>query len=256
MSLNIEAITVCVQYSDFLEETARHNRHLFNRWTVVTKPDDRKTLDVCKRYHLRPLVSKEFFRSGEGWNKGRAISHAQHQCSTNSWLLHIDADVVLPTSFRYALELADIDKDNLYGADRIYLHSWDEWKKLEASNYLQEQHMHRMVAFRPNIGDLAHRIYMGDFGYVPIGYFQLWWGDAGTEFGEPRRDYPHTDSDAAHSDIKFALHWPRRNRVLIPELLVVHLESERRPYGVNWGGRRSKPFGPANVSLGQDHPHG
>ena len=41
---------------------------------------------------------------------------------------------------------------------------------------------------------------------------------------------------AARTDVQFALLWDRRDRVLIPELVVFHLEPEAAPMGANWNG--------------------
>ena len=52
--LRIEAVTTCLNYGDFLSETAAVNRHLFSRWLVVTHPEDKETREVCRRYGLEP----------------------------------------------------------------------------------------------------------------------------------------------------------------------------------------------------------
>lgn len=237
--MKLEAVTVCVDYADFLAEAARHNRHLFERWVIVTGPDDKATIELCRKFDLQCLVSGEV--AGGNFNKGRAISLGLHQLSTECWVCHLDADIVLPSTTLGMLQVADLDPSCLYGVDRVCLHSWEEWKRVEASGHLAAQHGYEMVSFVPP-GELAPRIRKGPFGYVPIGYFQLWYHTA--RDGTPRKDYPHTDSDAAHSDIKFALQWDRRRRVLLPEVFAVHLESERVDYGANWKGRKTRPFGP------------
>jgi hypothetical protein len=240
--VNLEAITVCVNYSDFLAETARHNRHLFDRWVIVTSPADKDTIEVCRKYSLQCFPFDELKPEGGTFNKGKAISWGLLQIPSDRWVLHLDGDVVLPSNGRLMLDRADLDPSCIYGADRYCLHDWEEWKKLEASGYLQHQHGYRMVTFPPSVGEFNCRIYNEQFGYLPIGFFQLWFH--GMADGMPRRDYPHTDSDAAHSDSKFALQWPRRKRLLLPDIIAVHLESERVPFGSNWRGRKTKKFGP------------
>jgi hypothetical protein len=239
--VKLEAISVCVDYSDFLGETARHNRHLFDRWVVVTSPDDKGTIEVCRKHALQCFPFDDL-KMGQPFNKGRAISWGLLQIPSDRWVLHLDADVVLPANARTMLERADLDRCCIHGADRYCLHSWEEWEKLQDSGYLQAQHGYRMVTFPPPVGEMNCRIYHEHFGYLPIGYFQLWYHSS--QDGMPRRDYPHTDSDAAHSDSKFALQWGRRRRILLPDLFVCHLESERVPFGANWAGRKTKPFRP------------
>jgi hypothetical protein len=241
--MRIEAVTVCVGYSDFLGQTAKHNRHIFDRWVVVTHPDDKPTIECCKVHNLHALTSAEFSGPGK-FNKGRAIALGMNQLATDGWICHLDGDVVLPRDTRRQFELACLDPTCLYGVDRVCLHSWDEWQQLESSDYLHAQHGHHLVSLFPPVGEMGCRIVRGRFGYVPIGYMQLWHGGEGVHSGMRWKDYQDTDDDAAHSDIKFALQWDRGKRVLIPEVIAVHLESERVPYGTNWKGRRTKPFGP------------
>lgn len=253
--MRVEAVTVCVGYADFLTETAKHNRHLFDRWVIVTRPDDKATLEVCKQHNLQAMTSREFGRDGCQFNKGRAISLGLAQLATDGWICHIDADIVLPRDTRRQLELADLDPECLYGVDRVCLCSWEDWKKLEHSGYLHGQHGHHLVSLFPPMGEMGCRIIRGRYGYTPIGYFQLWHGGEGIHSGMRWKDYPDSNSDAAHSDIKFALQWDRRNRVLIPEIISIHLESERVPYGANWQGRRTKPFGPPPVCPPKPKPY-
>ena len=40
----LEAVTVCVGYADFLGVVAEANRHLFDRWVIVTTPGDNEGL--------------------------------------------------------------------------------------------------------------------------------------------------------------------------------------------------------------------
>jgi hypothetical protein len=75
-------------------------------------------------------------------------------------------------------------------------------------------------------------------GYVPIGFFQMW--NAGRF---PERRYPLIQGSAEHTDVLHAIQWPASKRRILPEIIAVHLESEKSEMGVNWKGRKSKPFG-------------
>jgi hypothetical protein len=55
-------------------------------------------------------------------------------------------------------------------------------------------------------------------------------------------------SDAARTDVQFGLQWDRHRRALVPELVVLHLESEDAVTGANWSGRTTRPFGPTRAS--------
>ena len=251
--IRLEAVTTCVNYSDFLAETAKHNRHLFTKWLVVTRPEDEDTIKVCRTHNLECITTTDFAREGEAFNfnKGRAISLGISQMSSDAWLCHIDADVVLPRDTLRYLEIAKIEPGFLYGLDRVRVTSWEEWKKIEAKDSIYFQHVHHLVVVPPE-ERLGHRIVRDGFGYVPIGYFQLWHSTDGMSGNWRYKDYPFTNSTAAHSDIKFALQWPREKRSLIPELFCWHLESEKSPNGHNWKGRQSKKFGPSSTKAGYE----
>ncbi len=76
-------------------------------------------------------------------------------------------------------------------------------------------------------------------GYVPIGFFQMW------NRASTITRYPTTqDAGAEHTDVLHGLQWPRPDRILIPEIIAVHLESEPCAMGANWKGRITKQFGP------------
>ncbi len=64
-----------------------------------------------------------------------------------------------------------------------------------------------------------------------------------TDHGHHLRRYPTHHGDAARTDVQFALQWDRRYRQLLPEVIVLHLESERAAQGANWKGRTTRPFG-------------
>ena len=93
-----------------------------------------------------------------------------------------------------------------------------------------------MVTPNPKFS-LGSRLLHQEYGYCPIGYFQLWHSSHG-------KQYPVVSGSAEHSDVVFALQWTRQKRELLPELFVYHLESERADMGANWKGRKTKPFGP------------
>ncbi len=241
----LEAVTVCVGYADFLAETVKYNAQHFDRWIIVTTPEDKATIELCRRFNLECVQTKEFSRGGpRPFNKGRGIALGMNFLSTNSWVLHLDADIVLPARFRQMLEVAHLDPENLYGCDRIMVKNWHEWQAYLKSQYLHNQHGFHLCCNFPRRCNVGTRIINERNGYVPIGFFQLFHYDHGVHSGHRFKCYPDASDNAAHSDIKFALHWDRRNRVLLPEILVVHLESEQLGMGANWRGRATKRFGP------------
>ncbi len=66
---------------------------------------------------IRHVLSEEHRRDGP-FNKARLIQRAIDQIGARDWILHLDADVVLPRKFREMLAWAHLDERCIYGADR------------------------------------------------------------------------------------------------------------------------------------------
>ncbi len=253
---HLEAITVCVGYADLLQATAPWNVGHFDRWIVCTTPDDEKTRWVCNKYNLEVLLTddgkrhardKGGFMGATGFNKGRMIERALHLTSNEGWRLHIDADIALPHKFWQILEVAELKEEHVYGCDRANIKSYDVWKKVIESGYLQggSWAYHCQKTFPKGVEfTVGDRWASPEVGYVPCGFFQLFHSSQDEWKGIRVKTYPTNHSSAARTDIQFGLKWDRHKRSLIPELIVVHLESERLPKGANWNGRTSKWFGP------------
>lgn len=250
--MRIEAVTVCVDYADFLREVIPHNRIHFDRWLIVTSPRDEATRELCRKHNLECLVTEDFYKNGNPFNKGAAVERGLTMCRHDGWMLHIDGDVVLPADFRESLDDADLDPTCLHGVDRFNVKGWDAWQALKRSGWLSRDYHCRSNA-HPDYS-IGTRWCDTRFGYVPIGFFQLWHPSADQFRGTRTRRYPGHHQDAARADVQFALQWDRRRRVLIPEIVVAHLESGPVPLGVNWKGRKSAPFGPPEHGLHKPHP--
>jgi hypothetical protein len=238
--VKIEAVIVCKDYSDFLAHTLPENLQHLDRVVVVTHPDDKKTRSLCNKFGVDCLDTTIFHEDGDKFNKGRAInlglSHLRHE----DWLLHIDADILLPHRFRSMLKKAKLNPLELYGADRLNCKNYDHWSDHKHKTVPQFQW--RCLVIPQREFELGSRLIHNEYGYCPIGYFQLWHSSL-------NRKYPIINGSAEHGDVLFAVQWERRLRVLLPEFFVYHLESESEaPMGVNWNGRKTKPFGPC-------HPH-
>lgn len=235
----IEAVTVCIGYADFLEETAKRNMGLFDKWIIVTSREDEATREVCRRLSLHTILSEDHTREGE-FNKGRLIERGLQHLSAKGWRVHLDGDVVLPSNFRNIIKASHLDERNIYGADRIMVKSREQWNKLLISGWLPNDfHCRVNLPYGLEIGSRwAHHAE----GYVPIGFFQMWHSSEDQYKGARIKPYPINHNDACRTDVQFGLQWDRRHRAIIPELLVVHLESEPAPLGANWNGRKTKKF--------------
>lgn len=236
----LEAVVVCVNYSDFLAYTLPKNIELVERLVVVSHPDDKLTHRLCDKYSVDCIKTDIFHDDGDKFNKGRAINLGLANLRHDGWLMNLDADIMLPHRFRHALKMAHLNKDFLYGADRLNSASWENWEKNKSKTI--PQHAWRFMITPQSEFPIGSRLLHLEYGYCPIGYFQLW-------HSAVRRQYPIVCGSAEHSDVLFAVQWPREKRALLPEFFVYHLESETVKMGVNWDGRKTKPFGPDGTIL-------
>jgi hypothetical protein len=242
--MRIEAVTVCVGYADFLAETLRENLPLVDELVVVTSPDDDETRSVCRRHSVHHILSEDHKRGGP-FNKARLIQRGLDQIAAQDWILHLDADVVLPRKFRQYLDWAHLDERVIYGADRCNLKGWQEWQRLKQHAGCWDNHAHECGHWFHPTFPVGSRWVSSIHGYVPIGFFQLFHGSQMVEHGYHVRKYPTSHGDAARTDVQFALQWDRRNRQVLPEAIVLHLDGEAGSVmGANWSGRTTPRFGP------------
>jgi hypothetical protein len=243
--IRVEAVTVCVGYADFLRETARENAPLVDDLVVITSPDDSETRGVCKELGLHHVLSDDANRGGP-FNKARLIQRVFDQIGAHDWILHLDADVVLPRGFRRYLDWAHLDERCIYGADRCNVLGWDAWCKIRSSGGWNNHRYECVQSFHPGIAPGGRHV-PSMHGYCPIGFFQLFHGSQMIDRGYHLRQYRYAHGDAARTDVQFALQWDRRFRQLLPEVIVLHLESEGSSQGANWKGRTTPRFGPPPV---------
>jgi hypothetical protein len=249
--MKIEAVTICVGYADFLAETAKFNAGQLDRWVIVTTEDDEQTREVCRIHDLETLLTGDHQRGSGKFNKGRMIDRGLQHLSQGQWRLHLDADVVLPGQFRRMLEGAHLHERKIYGCDRLMVTGWEQWQRLLRSGWLNHTHCSVNIPEGIKIGT---RWSLASSGYVPIGFFQLWHGQADEWRGRRHRTYPISHGDACRSDVQHAMQWDRRDRELLPEVIVVHLDSERSRLGANWNGRTTSQFGPHSFDRCQGGP--
>lgn len=242
----IEAVTVCVNYSDFLKVVISYNLPHLNRWIIVTTSKDEETRELCRKYSLQAVICDDIIREGEDFNKSRAIATGIEHLSHKGWILHLDADIILPVRTRIVLDNADLDTECIYGCDRILVRNYSEWLRLKETNWLTEQHDYHYRVNFPQGYEIGSRWASNIHSYVPIGFFQLWNGEHDLWRGIHSKQYPIARHDASHDDVSHAIQWPRRKRVLLPELIVAHLESEPAKLGANWGGRITRKFEPVS----------
>lgn len=246
----IECVICCVNYSDFLAHSLPFNKNFFNRTVVVTSLDDKDTKRVCDFYNVECVQTNEWFSDDAPFNKGRGINVGLSKLSRSDWVVHMDADIVLPPRSREIIERKRLDDSCIYGLDRFLVPSYKVWSEFVAKPKLQHELDVYLHTDTFPIGTRIVKISEG--GIVNIGFFQLW---------NARKSgvvvYPVEHQDAARSDMLFALQWPANKRQFISELIVYHLATEdytNCEMGVNWAGRKTQIFGPSELTKGLPTP--
>jgi hypothetical protein len=236
----LTALTVCVGYSDFLCWTITENKHLFDQWIIVTDTKDTKTKELCDNHNVMCIQTDVFYENGSIFNKYAGINEGLKHVDKNSWILFLDGDIVLHGLTKYILEKLPLDEKNIYGIDRVNCIGLENWLNYIAKRDAVFQNWLLHTSGMPLGARLVH--YFGEardegifLGWRPLGFFQLCHMSAFDH-------YPQKTIGADHCDLEFVRNWKRENRVLIPELIGIHLESEGAYKGVNWYGRKSLPF--------------
>lgn len=241
----LEAVTVCVEYSDFLAHTLPQNKQHFDKYVVVTSKKDKLTQRLCEFHNVEVITTDAFYEDGNKFNKGKGINIGLSHLSMKGWAIHLDADIYLPPLTRSILEKIDLREDTIYGVDRMMCPDYESWMKYICNPTLTHE---GWIYIHPNVFPMGVRIAeYHSKGYEPIGFFQLWNPGASGVI-----TYPDTHGAADRTDVLFAKKFERKYRGLIPEIIGIHLESENlnmANMGKNWNGRRTAPFGPVNMSM-------
>lgn len=237
----LEGVTTCVNNADFLAHTLPHNKHLFDRYIVVTAPEDKDTQRICRYWGVECLQTDTFRTRWDEFCKGACINEALAKLSLSDWVLHIDADILLPQQTRRVIQNAELDKSMIYGVDRLEFKSYERFQEFYGNPQLHTDGKYDCFINMSHVGDdvrIGTRVSFSHCGgYIPIGFFQLW--NPKVSGGE---QYADGHTDASREDNVFALRWPRAKRGFIPEILAYHLESQEAKMSVNWKGRVTKKF--------------
>lgn len=92
----MRAITVCVDYSDYLAVTLPYNQHHLEDMLVVTSEKDQATLELCKQLNVCTFVTDAFYRNNAHFNKWLALEEGLDYYGRHGLLCILDADIVFP----------------------------------------------------------------------------------------------------------------------------------------------------------------
>ena len=234
-SLRLEAVSTCVSFDDLLDVSLGFNHPHLDTMIVVTTHDDKATQQVAKKHGAICVQSDLFGKNGRKLNKGAAINAGFDRFQYHGWRLHLDADIVLPDSFRRMLfNQTHLDCHCIYGADRVDLVGRDELHALRCALDQEPQHAWRAFLSSRQGRPLLPRYVDTLRGYCPIGFFQPWHATC-------QKAYPWSLGTAAHDDVMFAAEWLCSHRRHLPTVLCYHLCAQPPRLGENWDGNRRQP---------------
>ncbi len=227
----LELITVSDGFADFLAETLPRNAPHFDRIVVVTSKGDGGTERVVKQH--RPafgvgMVQTDAFKQVETdiWNKGRAINDGLRSLQRRGWIVHLDADMILPEDFRDRLDaMGRLHPATLYGCQRMFCDSAEDW------NHYRIQKTDERLR--------ADKVHSHGNDALPVGYFQLFHGQAKPMLGNGPW-YPCGNPQAGGSDVAFAKLFDRRQ--YLENMQAIHIQTEPCAEGANWKGRKAKAW--------------
>ncbi len=238
---HLEILITSVNYGDFLDQTLPFTLPHADRVVVVTSFDDEHTQQICRKWSVECVPTDTFTEKGESFNKGNAINIGLAMLRNTGWVLHMDADIVLPITTRNMLGKSGLHKDCIYGSNRLNVTGWEAWEKLKRNWHDNPQFGYSCLVNSSEEHPVGATLVHKQYGYCPIGCFQLWHSSYVNRY---QLRYPDVAGSAEHADVQWALRWPRQNRVLLPTIRVFHLESEKCKMGTNWNGRQTKEFSP------------
>lgn len=207
----IQALTVSVNYADFLECIAPNVKH-FDRWLVVTHESDLRTQEVCRRWGMEVLLSRRLYEGGAAFHKAAALNEGLEVLDKEAWVAVIDSDILLPHDFRERLNAQELLPDCLYGlGGRRICRTLHEFSTLAAAE--------------PWADNLIYTTFV-------IGYFNLF------HLSGERNRYPESVSDDASTyDVVFSDSFPASQRRYLP-FVCLHAGDASQ----NWRGRVTDPF--------------
>lgn len=234
MKNKIESVTVCVDYSDFLAWTLPNNRVLFDKTVVVTSERDTKTINLCKTYGVKFTCTDIFWEGQAKFNKFAGINLGLEQLDKDGWVCVWDADMFFHPKGIHMLKEMTLNPQFLYGCDRFCVHGIQEWIEYYMNpNIVIDNWLVNMS--RLEVGGRIVQYY--DSGWFPLGFFQLW-----NPLISGINTYPEGNGGADHGDVIHAKKWSRSWRVLLPEVIAIHLDSIKSEMGANWQGRTTPNF--------------
>lgn len=129
-------VTVSTEFHDYLSIVIPLNASHFERWVIVTHPEDSQTIGVVSRYpQCEILLTECIFDNGACFNKYAAVQLGiRRAIRDGGWMCLIDSDIVLPPT---------VDQSNLR-AGNVYCPRRRLVRDPQSPRLLQHWQRHRL----------------------------------------------------------------------------------------------------------------
>lgn len=198
----LDVVIVSVNYNDYLLLSLMNSIKLFENIHVVTSKDDFLCHRICEKFSVNCIKTDIMYENNAKFNKGKAINLALDSLKEESFVLILDADIIVSDK----IDLKELNTDTIYGTGRYFINNYEELLEYESTS---------------NLENVLYEEFRG------IGFFQLFYNTG--------QKYPETFDDASWCDLVFRDTF--KNKVEI-EKTVLHLGQAYK----NWQGRITDRF--------------
>lgn len=221
--MKLEAVTVCIDYGPKLRQCIE-NARFFDKWAIVTVERDKETIDLCRnKPNIELVYSDRIYEGGAPFAKGRAVNEGLQRLDMSDWIIHIDADVRLPSNFKKVINPPAEGSwifDPTVNSATLY------------SNQLDPEFIYGSVRYKEDGTPTQETIPETNEPYDSVGmrfcngYFQLWHSSI-------EITYPENSTDARQDDMSHFTRWPLDKRRFLPlKVIDIDQEHNRNHFGV------------------------
>lgn len=162
------------QISKILDYTLGRNLNQIDEFIIATDYQSPEVEKTCQKYNIKFIKTNKFYENNTQFDRGKVVSAILKNIKSG-WILHMDADILLPKNFKEKINTINFNKNKLYGARRIMF-----------SNLTNAE---RWFYGDENLEDLSNYI---PYGYC-WGYFQLFNMESPQiQISDPDNIYPST----------------------------------------------------------------
>jgi len=124
--IKITAIITAVEKKDSLDNqiskifdyTVGKNLNQIDEFIIATDYQSLEVERICQKYNIKFIKTNGFYENNAQFDRGKVVS-AILKSIKSGWILHMDADILLPKDFKQKINTINFNKNKLYGARRI-----------------------------------------------------------------------------------------------------------------------------------------